>query len=96
MPQRMCAVPSVMTLMGLVDPEWHTDQLHRMGAGKNPDVTRGRLLTAVSAIKRNGFDAFRGERGTATAHKKRSQRFRVNGRLLRYLAEPGSAKPVAF
>ena len=80
--------------MGLVI-RWHTDQLHRMGAGKI-DVTRSRLLTAVSAIKRNGFDAFRSKRGTATAHKKRSKRFRVDGRLWRYLAEPGSAKPVAF
>ena len=79
MPQRMSAVPSVMTLVGLV-----------------PDVTRSRLLTAISAIKRNGFDAFRSKRGTATAHKKRSKRFRVDGRLWRYLAEPGSAKPVAF
>lgn len=70
----MCAVPSVKALVGLVDPEWHTDQLHRMGAGNNPDVTRSRLLTAVSAIKRNGFDAFRSKRGTATAHKKRSKR----------------------
>ena len=48
-----------MTLMGLVDLQWHTDYLHRM-------------LSAVSAVKRNGFDAFRSKRGTATAHKKRS------------------------
>ena len=57
MPQRTSAVPSVLTLVGLV-----------------PDVTRSRLLTPISVIKRNGFDAFRSKRGTATAHKKRSKR----------------------
>ncbi|MGJ0119882.1 NADH:flavin oxidoreductase/NADH oxidase family protein [Williamsia sp. MIQD14] len=43
---------------------WHTDQLHRMGAGRAPDPDRGRLRTAVALVRRNGRITLNPRRGT--------------------------------
>ncbi|MGU3293208.1 NADH:flavin oxidoreductase/NADH oxidase family protein [Williamsia sp. M5A3_1d] len=43
---------------------WHTDQLHRMGAGRAPDPDRGRLRTAVAMVRRNGRITLNPRRGT--------------------------------
>jgi 2,4-dienoyl-CoA reductase-like NADH-dependent reductase (Old Yellow Enzyme family) len=48
---------------GGLDLSWHTDQLHRLGAGKQPDPTRGWKRTAVAMALRNGPQAFRAKRG---------------------------------
>ncbi len=51
------------TLDGLLNIGWHTDQLHRMGAGKQPDLKRGRLATTIALLRRNGTISFRPKRG---------------------------------
>lgn len=48
---------------GVIDLSWHTDQLHRLGKGLEPDVTRTWRRTALSAGLRNGPGAFRAKRG---------------------------------
>lgn len=50
-------------LDGMLDLNWHTDQLHRMGAGRRPDAARSVWRTVGSAIKRNGIDSLRRKRG---------------------------------
>ena len=51
------------TLDGLLNIGWHTDQLHRMGAGKQPDLKRGRLATTIALLRRSGTVSFRPKRG---------------------------------
>ncbi|HEY1134584.1 MAG TPA: NADH:flavin oxidoreductase/NADH oxidase family protein [Nocardioides sp.] len=46
-----------------LDLSWHTDQLHRIGAGKAPDLGRPWWRTAVTATLRNGPGAFVPKRG---------------------------------
>ncbi|MFM9705931.1 NADH:flavin oxidoreductase/NADH oxidase family protein [Streptomyces galilaeus] len=57
-------VTDVKALDGVLDLNWHTDQLHRLGAGLEPDLRRGRLATTVSLVRRNGRASFRRKRGT--------------------------------
>ncbi|WP_406335783.1 NADH:flavin oxidoreductase/NADH oxidase family protein [Streptomyces sp. NBC_00203] len=56
-------VADVKALDGVLDLSWHTDQLHRLGAGLEPDLRRGRLATTVSMVRRNGRASFRRKRG---------------------------------
>lgn len=56
-------VADLKTLDGALDLQWHTDQLHRLGAGQDPDLERPWWKTAASMLKRNGLDAFRSKRG---------------------------------
>lgn len=51
-------VADVKALNSAVDLGWHEDQLHRIGAGKAPDVGRTKLASALSLVRRNGRDAF--------------------------------------
>lgn len=53
----------VKTLDGVLELSWHADQLRRLGAGLEPDLLRGRLVTTVSRVRRNGRTSFRRERG---------------------------------
>ncbi|MEU0494518.1 NADH:flavin oxidoreductase/NADH oxidase family protein [Mycobacterium sp. NPDC006124] len=48
---------------GLLDLSWHTDQLHRIGGGRQPDLERGRIATAVAMVRRNGRTSFGSKRG---------------------------------
>ena len=48
---------------GILELSWHTDQLHRVGAGLEPDLNRGRMATAVAMVRRNGTTSFRRKRG---------------------------------
>lgn len=57
-------VADVKQLDGILDLSWHTDQLHRLGAGLDPDLGRGRLATTVAMVRRNGRGAFRRTRGS--------------------------------
>jgi 2,4-dienoyl-CoA reductase-like NADH-dependent reductase (Old Yellow Enzyme family) len=50
------------TFDSLVDLQWHTDQLHRIGAGQEPDLERPSWKTLASTMKRNGCDTFRRKR----------------------------------
>ncbi|MFJ4645497.1 NADH:flavin oxidoreductase/NADH oxidase family protein [Streptomyces bobili] len=56
-------VTDVKALDGVLDLNWHTDQLHRLGAGLEPDLRRGHLATTVSLVRRNGRASFRRKRG---------------------------------
>lgn len=56
-------VADLKALDGLLDLGWHADQLHRLGAGLAPDLDRGRFVTTVSLVRRNGRMAFRRKRG---------------------------------
>ncbi|MFE3229196.1 NADH:flavin oxidoreductase/NADH oxidase family protein [Nocardia sp. NPDC059228] len=53
----------VRPLQSMLDLQWHTDQLHRLGKGKNPDPKRAWWRTAMSATWRNGADTLRPKRG---------------------------------
>jgi 2,4-dienoyl-CoA reductase-like NADH-dependent reductase (Old Yellow Enzyme family) len=53
----------VKALDGVLNISWSTDQLHRMGAGLEPDLDRGRLATTVALLHRNGAGSFRPKRG---------------------------------
>lgn len=48
---------------GLLNLSWNADQIHRLGAGKQPDLDRGRLATTVAMLRRNGTVSFRPKRG---------------------------------
>jgi 2,4-dienoyl-CoA reductase-like NADH-dependent reductase (Old Yellow Enzyme family) len=56
-------VTDVRALDGLLELSWHTDQLHRVGAGLKPDPDRGRIATAVAMVRRNGRASLRRKRG---------------------------------
>lgn len=53
---------NLKTVDGFLDLQWHTDQLHRIGKGKVPDVGRPWWKTAASMINRNGIGALRRKR----------------------------------
>ncbi|MGA8987820.1 NADH:flavin oxidoreductase/NADH oxidase family protein [Aeromicrobium sp.] len=55
-------VADTKALDGLIDLQWHTDQLHRVGAGKKPDLDRPSWKTTVSMLRRNGSDILRRKR----------------------------------
>lgn len=42
------------SLDGILELSWHTDQLHRVGAGLKPDLNRGRIATTFAMLRRNG------------------------------------------
>ncbi|MER6716335.1 NADH:flavin oxidoreductase/NADH oxidase family protein [Streptomyces sp. NPDC000877] len=56
-------IADLKTLDGVLDLNWHADQLHRLGAGLEPDLRRGRLATTVSMVRRNGRTSFGRKRG---------------------------------
>jgi hypothetical protein len=53
----------VKALDAVLNLSWNTDQLHRLGAGRVPDLDRGRLATTVALLRRNGASSFRPKRG---------------------------------
>ncbi|GAA4642242.1 NADH:flavin oxidoreductase/NADH oxidase family protein [Gordonia humi] len=56
-------MPTLKALEGVLDLQWHTDQLHRMGDGLDPDPARALWRTAATTVRRNGVDALRSRRG---------------------------------
>lgn len=60
----MSKLMNLKTIDGFLDLQWHTDQLHRLGKGKNPDLKRPWWKTVGSMLGRNGFDALRSKRRT--------------------------------
>ena len=56
-------IADLTALDGVLTLSWHTDQLHRLGAGRQPDVGRGRLVTTLALLRRNGRASFRPRRG---------------------------------
>ena len=55
-------ITDVRAVNSAIDLGWHEDQLHRIGHGKQPDIDRSKLRTAVSLVRRNGSDALRKKR----------------------------------
>jgi 2,4-dienoyl-CoA reductase-like NADH-dependent reductase (Old Yellow Enzyme family) len=51
------------SLDGILELSWHTDQLHRAGAGLKPDLNRGRIATTLAMLRRNGTTSFGRKRG---------------------------------
>ncbi|MBF6331600.1 nitroreductase family deazaflavin-dependent oxidoreductase [Nocardia transvalensis] len=62
---RLAGVRSLKAFDGALDLQWHTDQLHRLGSGLDPDPARSPWRTAVTMMRRNGLDAFRPQRSPA-------------------------------
>lgn len=56
-------VLDIKALDGLLELSWHADQLHRVGAGLQPDLSRGRAVTMLGALRRNGRASFGRRRG---------------------------------
>ncbi len=56
-------ITDLKAIDGALDLQWHTDQLHRLGDGKDPDLGRPWWKTAVSTVSRNGVGAFTRKRG---------------------------------
>nr|WP_280339651.1 NADH:flavin oxidoreductase/NADH oxidase family protein [Nocardia neocaledoniensis] len=52
------AVTDLAPLDNALDMQWYTDQMHRLGAGKDPDPHRPWWRTAASMSLRNGPGAF--------------------------------------
>ena len=53
----------IKSLDGILELSWHTDQLHRLGAGLKPDLDRGRIATTLAMVRRNGRASFGRKRG---------------------------------
>ncbi|MFE7796655.1 NADH:flavin oxidoreductase [Nocardia sp. NPDC057440] len=49
-------------LDGILDVQWHTDQIHRIAAGLDPEPDRHWSRALVAAVRRNGFGALRKRR----------------------------------
>ncbi|HEY9316069.1 nitroreductase/quinone reductase family protein [Williamsia sp.] len=92
-PRRVAGTSPIKALDGALDLQWHTDQLHRMGAGAEPDPLRPLWRTAITTVRRNGIDAFRTkrERIGSGADRKVLRKFRVERAVGRHIANPAVA-----
>ncbi|ORM34103.1 nitroreductase family deazaflavin-dependent oxidoreductase [Williamsia sp. 1135] len=89
LPRRLTGTAQVKALNGALDLQWHTDQLHTMGAGGDPDPHRPLWRTALTTVRRNGIDAFRSQRGhIGVSDKKAVRKFRIERAVGRYIANP--------
>lgn len=57
-------------LDGAVDLYWHTRQLHRIGAGAEPDPSEPAWRTAATFFAANGWGSFRRKRGASALSSK--------------------------
>jgi hypothetical protein len=53
------------TLDGVLNLSWNADQMHRLARGKEPDLRRGALVTALAMLRRNGRVSLKPRRGVA-------------------------------
>ncbi|WP_458689882.1 nitroreductase family deazaflavin-dependent oxidoreductase [Nocardia tengchongensis] len=90
LPPRLAANGGLKSADGALDLQWHTDQLHLLGAGNDPDPDRSPWRTAVTMLRRNGFDAFRSKRSAAprTAADRAARKFRTERAVGRYVMNP--------
>ncbi|MFE7717827.1 nitroreductase family deazaflavin-dependent oxidoreductase [Nocardia rhizosphaerihabitans] len=88
LPARVSTLPNVKSLEGALDLQWHTDQLHRIGAGADPDPERTPWLTAAAMLKHHGVDAFRSRRVSTAPKDPTLRKFEVERAVGRYLANP--------
>ncbi|MFF3570706.1 nitroreductase family deazaflavin-dependent oxidoreductase [Nocardia jiangxiensis] len=74
---------------GAMDLQWHTDQLHRLGAGLNPDPARSPWRTAPTMVRRNGIEALRSRRGgSGSRPDPLARKFAVERNIGRYVVNP--------
>ncbi|MTL15789.1 nitroreductase family deazaflavin-dependent oxidoreductase [Nocardia seriolae] len=90
LPPRLAANGNLKSFDGALDLQWHTDQLHLIGAGNDPDPDRSPWLTAVTMLRRNGFEAFRSKRSAApkSATDRAARKFRTERAVGRYVMNP--------
>ncbi|AYJ48402.1 nitroreductase family deazaflavin-dependent oxidoreductase [Rhodococcus sp. P1Y] len=84
LPKKYSALKS---LDGALDLQWHTDQLHLVGNGGDPDPGRPLWKTTATMLQRNGVDAFRSRRGS-TGPDPALRKFERERFIGRYLANP--------
>nr|WP_082876263.1 nitroreductase family deazaflavin-dependent oxidoreductase [Nocardia pseudobrasiliensis] len=84
---RLAQVRTVKAFDGALDLQWHTDQLHRLGAGLDPDPARSPWRTAVTMVRRNGLDAFRPKRAQ-TRPDRNARKFAIERAVGRYMVNP--------
>jgi 2,4-dienoyl-CoA reductase-like NADH-dependent reductase (Old Yellow Enzyme family) len=58
-------VADLKMLDGVLNLNWNEDQMHRLARGKEPDLDRGALRTALALMRRNGRVSFKRRRGIA-------------------------------
>ncbi|WTZ47056.1 nitroreductase family deazaflavin-dependent oxidoreductase [Nocardia sp. NBC_01388] len=90
LPPRLAANSGLKAFDGALDLQWHTDQLHILGAGNDPDPDRSPWRTAVTMVRRNGFDAFRSKRSPAPRNTtaREARKFQRERALGRYVMNP--------
>src|SRR5262249_54092696 len=84
---RLAEVRTVKAFDGALDLQWHTDQLHRLGAGLEPDPARSPWRTAVTMVRRNGWDAFRPKRSPGRTDRL-ARKFAFERAMGRYVVNP--------
>ncbi|MDL9945684.1 nitroreductase family deazaflavin-dependent oxidoreductase [Gordonia sp. ABSL11-1] len=89
-PAKAATVASIRSMEGALDLQWHTDQLHRMGDGLDPDPLRPLWRTAITTVRRNGVDALRSTRGPVAA-RGTVRKFRFERAVGRHIANPAVA-----
>ncbi|WP_100485498.1 NADH:flavin oxidoreductase/NADH oxidase family protein [Mycobacteroides abscessus] len=62
MPTRLAVTARAKSLLSAVELQWHGLQLHRLGAGDDPDPNMRPLATALGALRTNGLGSFRTRR----------------------------------
>ncbi|WP_194814312.1 nitroreductase family deazaflavin-dependent oxidoreductase [Nocardia sp. XZ_19_385] len=89
LPPRLAANGNLKAFDGALDLQWHTDQLHLIGAGADPDPARSPWRTAVQMVRHHGVDAFRAKRSATPDTKgKAARKFRRERVLGRYVMNP--------
>lgn len=90
-PSRLSGTATARSLEGALDLQWHTDQLHRMAGGEDPDPARPLWRTAVTTVRRNGIGALRSTRNVKSRDARAVRKFRFERNVGRYLANPAVA-----
>lgn len=74
-------------LEGALDLQWHTDQLHLMGDGREPNTDRSAWRTVGTTLSRNGVDGLKVNRRN-TSNNRALQKFRFERFVGRHVANP--------
>ncbi|MFI6867444.1 nitroreductase family deazaflavin-dependent oxidoreductase [Nocardia sp. NPDC050406] len=90
LPPRLAANGNLKAFDGALDLQWHTDQLHLIGAGADPDPRRSPWRTAVNMIRHHGVESFRPKRSPASRSEadKLARKFRRERAVGRYVMNP--------
>ncbi|WP_371859824.1 nitroreductase family deazaflavin-dependent oxidoreductase [Nocardia uniformis] len=90
LPPRLGTNSNLKAFDGALDLQWHTDQLHLIGSGADPDPARSPWRTAVMMVRHHGVDAFRSKRSPAPSSPadRAARKFRRERALGRYIMNP--------